>query len=305
MQNLKEKILSFFKKDTSKISEYNYNNFFDSLNPLKYTFKDFKTQNFLSYFFTILIMFVLYSSLSSFTNNYLIQSNGGIHDTYSLNNSNSIFLIFLQFIFSILFSSILFLIPNSVYFFDNKFSISDKIKKITNILSFLPHIFFSFIVLLFMLYFFIKIFDVNLSISELQAIQNQELKAQDNKNAFYALSLMTLSMPFIIYFMHLSYLNNKYLGISFFKSYYLVIKALFNNILYTLSNIFLMSLFFGLYLFLSVYFIENENIRFVLNIFSFSFYGIYLKNFHNSLFKLNIEIEEEERISNIKKKQKK
>lgn len=306
MEYLKEKILKLFKKDeNSKIKEYNKNGFLDSFSVLKKSFIDINSQNYLSYFFTILIMFIMYSLLSGFTSDYLINNTQNLNpnNMNSLQHNNSILLFLFQLLFGMLFSFILFIIPNSIHFFNNKLNNVQKIKKSTNILYFLPHIFLSFIISISFLYFLILIFNINLTIEELQAMQNSTNDIEANKNAFYALSLFFFFIPFVIYFMYLGYLNNRYLENNFFRSYWLTIKALFGNLSYVIGNMLIFVLLFILYLIISVFFAElNENLKFIFNVFSVSFFGLLVKNVYTSLFIIQIDIIQNDRVEEIKNK---
>ncbi len=308
MEYLKEKILKLFKKDeNSKIKEYNKNGFLDSFSVLKKSFIDINSQNYLSYFFTILIMFIMHSLLSGFTSDYLINNTQNLNpnDMNSLQQNNSILLFLFQLLFGMLFSFILFIIPNSIHFFNNKLNNVQKIKKSTNILYFLPHIFLSFIISISFLYFLILIFNINLTIEELQAMQNSSNDIETNKNAFYALSLFFFFIPFVIYFMYLGYLNNRYLENNFFKSYWLTIKALFGNLSYVIGNMLIFVLLFIIYLIISVFFAElNENLKFIFNVFSVSFFGLLVKNVYTSLFIIQIDIIQNDRVEEIKNKNK-
>lgn len=306
MEYLKEKILKLFKKDeNSKIKEYNKNGFLDSFSVLKKSFIDINSQNYLSYFFTILIMFIMHSLLSGFTSDYLINNTQNLNpnDMNSLQQNNSILLFLFQLLFGMLFSFILFIIPNSIHFFNNKLNNVQKIKKSTNILYFLPHIFLSFIISISFLYFLILIFNINLTIEELQAMQNSSNDIETNKNAFYALSLFFFFIPFVIYFMYLGYLNNIYSENKFFKSYWLTIKALFGNLSYVIGNMLIFVLLFIIYLIISVFFAElNENLKFIFNVFSVSFFGLLVKNVYTSLFIIQIDIIQNDRVEEIKNK---
>lgn len=237
MNYIKEKFFSFFKKNNEdKIREYNTNNFLHIFTVLKKSIIDIKTNNYLYYFLTILAFFILNAFFSGITADYITQNSLHLQSN-QIEHSNSLLMIILQCGFAILFSCILFIIPNSIYFFEEKLTNVQKIKKSINILNFLPHIFFSFILTISFLYFLVNIFNVNLTLEELQALQNNTTNIEDNKNAFYVISLFILFIPFVIYLMHLGYLNNKFLNHSFFKSYILSFKAIISNFIYSIIKV--------------------------------------------------------------------